>query len=70
MTETIERIGVCNSKRTGAPAIFHRLKIKLSRKYRVWPVAGDYRSMDLDPAEYMSRYTTAEAFAPQKGTTS
>ena len=64
MVETIERIGVCQNKSSGAPGLFHRLRIKMSRKFRVWPMAGDDRSMDLDPVEYSERYATVQEYRP------
>lgn len=62
--ETIERVGICQSKATGAASLFHRLRVKLSRKYRVWPVAGDLRSMDLDPSQFTDRYRTVAEYKP------
>lgn len=64
MLESIERIGLCQSKLSGAPALFHRLKVKLSRRYLVWPVAGDDRRLDLDPSEYTDRYKTVQSYKP------
>ncbi len=58
MTETVERIGICQSKQLGYSALFQRVKIKLSRKYRVWPIKGDCRSLLLDPSEFSERYKT------------
>lgn len=68
MIETIERIGVCRSKALDLPALFHRVKIKLSRKYRVWPVPGDNRFLLLDPSEYMDKYETVKCFKPKETT--
>lgn len=65
MRETIERVGVCKSK-NGNAAMFHRVKIKLSRKYRVWPVASDCRSLLLDPVEFSERYSVVQAYEPEK----
>jgi hypothetical protein len=64
MAETIERIGICDSKAGSGPTLFHRLKIKLSRKYRVWPVPGDDRYTDLDPSEFVDRYREVQSFKP------
>ena len=58
LIEIVERIGVCESKGLGYRTLFHRGKVKLSRKYRVWLVPGDSRSMLLDPSEFMDRYET------------
>lgn len=62
--ETIERIGVCRAKGTKSAAMFHRLKKRLSRKYRVWPVPGDDRSLLLDPSEFVDRYVVIQWYAP------
>lgn len=67
MIETIERIGVCKSKNMGYPTLFHRVKIKLSRKYRVWPVPGNDTSLLLDPHEYMDKYETLKWTKPKGG---
>ena len=53
-----ERVGICESKNFGYRTVYHRIQVKLSRKYRVWPVPGDSRYQDLDPSEYMNRFTT------------
>lgn len=60
MPEIIERIGLAKSRATEGPALFHRVKIKLSRKFRVWPVAGDDRSLLLDPMEFVERYEVVQ----------
>jgi len=62
--EAIERVGVCRPKGSGATTLFHRVKVKLSRKYRVWPVPGDDRYVELDPSEYMDRYITVTQQQP------
>jgi hypothetical protein len=63
--ETIERVGVCLSRLTGGAALFHRVKLKLSRKYRVWPVPGDDRSLLLDPTEFTDRYAAVAIYIPE-----
>ena len=63
--ETVERVGVCKSKAFGFPALFQRIKIKLSRMYRAWPVPGDNRSVLLHPSEYMGKYETLEYQIPE-----
>jgi len=62
---TVERIGVCRSKGSEATTLFHRVKVKLSRKYRVWPVPGDDRYIELDPSEYLDRYITVQQYQPR-----
>lgn len=65
MEEKIERIGVCKNKNLNFTALFHRVKIKLSRKYRVWPVMGNDKSILLDPSEFMYKYSTIKSFKPE-----
>jgi hypothetical protein len=63
--ETVERIGVCRSKSLRYAALFKRLRVKLSRKYRVWPVAGDDRFIELDPYEFTTKFEIVEAYKPE-----
>lgn len=65
--EIIERIGVCECRMDKTRTLFHRLKIRLSRKYRVWPVPGNHLSQLMDPSEFMRKYTVVEAFKPEGG---
>lgn len=65
--ETIERIGVCECRMDKTRTLFHRLKIRLSRKYRVWPVPGNHLSQLMDPSEFMRKYVVIEAFKPEDG---
>lgn len=51
------KIGIASSKRTGAVVLFKRGRVKLSTKYRVWPVAGDDTFIELDPSEWRERYS-------------
>lgn len=46
--------------------MFQRLRVKLSRKYRVYPVPGDDRFIDLDPSQFMDRYATVQSFKPME----
>lgn len=66
MITTIERIGVGKSKLNGAPVLFHRVRIKLSRKYLVWPVAGDDRHLTLDPSQWMDGYEIVQQYKPER----
>lgn len=65
--ETIERIGVCEFRMDKTRTLFHRLKIRLSRKYRVWPVPGNHVSQLMDPSEFMRQYRVVESFKPEGG---
>lgn len=67
MNETIERIGVCKFKGIEAAALFHRVKVKLSRKYRVWPVLGNDRSILIDPSEFTDRFQIVQQYKPEGG---
>lgn len=51
------KVGIAKSRRTGAIVLFKRGKLKLSTKYRVWPVAGDDTYLELDPSEWRERYS-------------
>lgn len=51
------KVGIASSKRTGAVVLFKRGRVKLSTKYRVWPVAGDDTFLELDPSEWRERYS-------------
>lgn len=51
------KVGIAKSRRTGAIVLFKRGKVKLSTKYRVWPVAGDDTFIELDPSEWRERYS-------------
>lgn len=62
MMETIERIGVCEHKQHKQRTLFHRVKVKLSRKFRVWPVPGDDRSLLMDPTEFVERFRVVQEF--------
>ena len=52
-----QKIGIASSKRTGAVVLFKRGRVKLSTKYRVWPVPGDDTFLELDPSEWRERYS-------------
>ena len=56
LPETIERIGVAKNKALGFAAMFQRLKVKNSTKFRVWPVPGDEHYLELDPSEWREKY--------------
>ena len=57
MQETLERVGLAQIKNgSGTTVMFHRLKIKLSRKYRIWWVPGDLRSELMDPSEFTAQF--------------
>lgn len=62
MDEKIEKVGVCKSKNCGYSAIFQRVKIHLSRFYRVYPFLGEDKSMLLDPSQYMDKFKTVEYY--------
>lgn len=51
------KVGIAKSRITGAVVLFKRGRVKLSTKYRVWPVAGDDTFLELDPSEWRERYS-------------
>lgn len=52
-----QKVGIASSRRTGAIVLFKRGRVKLSTKYRVWPVAGDDTFIELDPSEWRECYS-------------
>lgn len=52
-----DRVGVAKNKSLGFAVLFKRGRVKLSTKYRVWPVPGDDRFMELDPSEWRDKFT-------------
>lgn len=51
-----DRVGVAKNKSLGFAVLFKRGRVKLSTKYRVWPVPGDDRFMELDPSEWRDKF--------------
>lgn len=64
----VEKIGVAKSKGMGLVVVFHRVRIHMSRKYRVWWVAGDSRFVDIDPVDFSSRFIVVESIIPDATT--
>lgn len=60
MCAVVQRVGVAANRTFGYTAIFHRVLVKLSTKYRVWPVVGDKRYLELDPSEWREKYRVIE----------
>ena len=58
----LERAGIATSRMSGHPVMFHRLTVKLSRKFRVWLVPGDVRFIELDPVEFSARYRVSQEY--------
>lgn len=56
------KVGIATSRRTGAVVLFKRGRVKLSTKYRVWPVAGDDTFIELDPSEWRERYSVVSGY--------
>ncbi len=61
----LEKVGVCENKAIGFRTLFHRGKVKLSRRIRVWPVPGDDRFMEMDPADFSDKYKIIEYYTPK-----
>lgn len=57
-------IGVCQGKQNGLRFVFHLVKIRDSRFYRVFPVQRDLRFIQLHPSEYLDRYETVQQYRP------
>lgn len=57
-----ERCGVAVHRTLKFTALYKRVKVKLSTKFRVWPFAGDPVFMELDPSEWRKRYRVVEEF--------
>ena len=69
MKETVERIGVCQSKISGFKFMFNRVKVRQSRKYRIYTCPGEInRSILLDPSVFMEGYETVQEYKPIKRT--
>lgn len=62
MSDTIERVGVAQSKKEKLAVMFQRVRVRLSTKFRVFPVPGDSRSFDLDPTEWSERYRVVKEY--------
>lgn len=54
--EVIEKIGVAKPKTIPVAVLFHRVRVKNSTKFRVWPVLGDYRFIEMDPTVWREKY--------------
>lgn len=54
---TVERVGICRSKALRYTALFQRVRVKLSTKYRIWPIPGDPEFLEFDPSQWRDRYT-------------
>lgn len=64
---TVERIGVGRHRDAGFAVLFHRGRVKLSTKYRVWPVEGDDRFLELDPTAWTEQYEVVQEYKPTEG---
>jgi len=67
--ESVQRIGIAQSRRNGWFGLFHRVRVKLSRRYRVWPVAGRDDYIEYDPCEFSERFAIVEEFRTDQGGT-
>lgn len=65
MEMAVDRVGVARNKSLGFAVLFHRGRVKLSTKYRVWPVAGDDRFIEMDPSEWREKYTAVSWESPR-----
>lgn len=58
----VEKVGVAQNKNLGFTVMFHRVRVKLSTKFRVWPVPGDDRFLELDPSQWREKYTVIQEY--------
>jgi hypothetical protein len=55
--DEVNKVGIARSRAIpGMAVLFKRGRVKLSTKYRVWPVPGDDRFIELDPSEWREKY--------------
>ncbi len=57
-----EGAGVGQGRETGMAVLYQRGRVFKSRKYRVWPVAGDRRFVEFDPSEFQRKFKTVEFY--------
>ena len=62
MNNIVKAVGLCKSKKvvTGTLVMFQEVKIKLSRKYRLYGVPGDDRYLQFDPVEFDNTFKIME----------
>lgn len=67
MQAIVRRVGVCRSKNIpGMAAMFQRVTVKLSTKYRIWPclmVNGDRSFLEIDPSEWRDKWEVVQEYA-------
>lgn len=62
MEDVIERVGVAQSRKEKLAVMFQRVRVRLSTKFRVFPVPGDVRSFDIDPSEWTKKYQVVKEY--------
>ena len=62
-----DRCGVATNKALGFAVMFKRGRVKLSTKFRVWPVPGDNTFLELDPSEWRAKYTVVTEHKTDSG---
>ncbi len=62
----VQRIGVAISRLTRQSVLFHRGKVLLSRKYRVWVLPGNERFATLDPHQFRERFIVVQEYKPEE----
>lgn len=67
LTFVEDRCGVAKNKALGFAVMFKRGRVKLSTKFRVWPVPGDNTFLELDPSEWRAKYTVVSEHKTDSG---
>lgn len=58
----VQRVGVATTRKHGTTVMFQRLRIHLSRKYRVYWVPGDPRYDEYDPVAFSDKFKTVQEY--------
>ena len=64
----VDRIGLCLTRAHGTPGLFHRGKVHLARKFRVWFVPGNDAYCEYDPVEFVRKFKVDTQFTPEDST--
>jgi hypothetical protein len=62
-----DRCGVAQNKSLGFAVLFKRGRVKLSTKFRVWPIPGDDSFVEFDPSEWRAKYTVVSEHKTNSG---
>lgn len=59
---TVLRVGICRNRNLKFTCMFQRVLVKLSTKFRIFPVAGDCRYLEIDPSQFRDKYTVVQEY--------